>query len=854
MSKVLSGTDEATAYLDDVTVHTKSPDFHDHLAALRKVFERMRLFNLRLNPKKCVLVRWSHTFLGHVVTQEGYKPTPDYLKAIREYPVPTDVRKVRRFVGMANFQRSFIQDFAKTAEPLTSLTKKNVKFVWGPRQDNAFNTLKAALLKSPVLCFPDYDLPFYLFVDGSTTAVGAVLTQMVPDSKGQYRIIGYFSKSLSASERKWDPFKIELAAIVYAIRNFRHHVFMSPIIVFSDHRPISYLHEKAPLLPQIARWMMELQEYHLKIVYIPGEKNCMADALSRMHEDSDPASDCETIDDKFEFPYCFSLIHSEDSPARPKLVNDDSPALTLRTPTGIPYALNMRQEQQKDPLLNNIMKELAACNDPTVLEDSAYALDQGGCLRLQHPMSDRQRRLTSLPLIVPVHLRKLVFEYFHSSPFGGHMGWIKTLHKCERRYYWPTMTSEIIRWVQACESCQKRRNPTPKRKIPLVLQPQNTVYAKVAVDICGPLNCTSRGSKFILNAICPFSKFIVSVPLPDTQSLTVAHALLEQVFLRFGGCTTLVSDNAKYFSSEFYTSFCNMLSINQYFATPYWHQGTGVVERTFHTYHNMLSKYIDESGVEFDVFLGFLCMAHNTSVHSTTGESPWYLMYGRQPIFSVDQLLDPSVRLSYSESDADIYKRQLVRALQVAWGTAYENSLKAQSQYKKYYDRGTKDSKIEVGDRVYLHREKGKKGLPRKWNLPWAGQYRVLSIDSPHVVIVSCLAPQTSPKKVHLGQIKKAYELTGPACTLPDLPQEEVVALVKAEAENVDGLPGYCHPERTQRSRPTDTIEPSDPGPHVTERPASAPAEQGLPTSQSQRVPLFTSYNLRPRRKVLYRY
>lgn len=169
----------------------------------------------------------------------------------------------------------------------------------------------------------------------------------------------------------------------------------------------------------------------------------------------------------------------------------------------------------------------------------------------------------------------------------------KTLQKCSRKYYWPKLYSDLYHWTKQCMVCQLRHNPIPMYRAEMHLVPANTLFARVGLDLAGPLPVTELGNKYILNFVCWFTKFVVSVAVLDTRSLTVARALLRNVYLKFGGCTELVSDNATTFTSDFFKSFCSLLYINKSFSTPYWSQGNGATERTFRTFHNILAKYIN---------------------------------------------------------------------------------------------------------------------------------------------------------------------------------------------------------------------------------------------------------------------
>lgn len=171
MGHVLRGLEYRSAliYLDDVIVFGKT--LQEHLHNLEEVFQRFREANLKLNPKKCSFVKNEVSYLGHIVSAEGVKPNPEKIKVVEEFPVPKNLKELRNFLGLANYYRRFVKDFAKIAYPLHELTRKGVKFRWMDDCAVAFDKLKRVLVSAPILAYPDYNEEFLLFVDASATAI-----------------------------------------------------------------------------------------------------------------------------------------------------------------------------------------------------------------------------------------------------------------------------------------------------------------------------------------------------------------------------------------------------------------------------------------------------------------------------------------------------------------------------------------------------------------------------------------------------------------------------------------------------------------------------------------------------------
>ncbi|PIC44089.1 hypothetical protein B9Z55_004579 [Caenorhabditis nigoni] len=753
---VLGGLeDEVLVYIDDILVFSKT--FEQHLESLRKVLHRFRTFNLKASPKKCEFAKASITFLGHEINKSNYAPDKANVAKILEFPVPSNVNEIRRFVGMAGFFRKFIPNFSDIAEPLTRLTRKEKKFTWDMEQQESFEKLRDVLVSEPILGFPDYDKPFHIFCDASAVAQGAALMQTRPEDEKDYCVIAYTSRTLSDTETRWPAIQVEMGAIIFALRQFRPYVCLSKIILHSDHKPLTFLLQKSKTHDNLARWLIELQCYDISIIHVDGKKNTVADCLSRARENEDPTK-CIELKDIVEFPVCMKI--------QPK------PKISAPRKNHAALPLNIVEEQEKDPeiqILRNVLlnkSPLSSLSDAQMSRLELSTMAANGTL-LTKPHSSCKKFV----LYVPKQLTNLIFEAFHESYLsGGHFNWRKTKSKIIRRYFWPDMSKEIFEKSRACPKCQAKNPPNPSFKEKLVPVVTSKVFQKVGLDLAGPLRTTERNNKYILNIICWFSKFVISVPLPDARSDTVARALLTECVLRYGAMTELVSDNATTFTSNAFGEFCELLKIQHHKAIPYHSKGNGATERSFRTFHQLTSKYVNKTHTDWDIILPALVFCYNTTTHDTTGETPFFLMHGRDPIFSIDQILDPSPSQLTDEDQDNIknFRQELTSTIREAWTNAKEHADKAREQFSKTYDAHSRPSEIEVGDRVLFKNYKSKVGLSRKLVLPWIGQYRVIEINRPEALIQDISNPSKPPQRVHLDQIKKFIEMAGPAATRPD--------------------------------------------------------------------------------------
>lgn len=781
------------------------------------------------------------------IKSEGFKPSLSRIEIITKMPEPKNVREVKRVLGKAGFYRRHIENFASIVEPLLMLTRKSNKFNWGEKQQKSFEQIKELLSKAPNLIFPDYSKPFHIFTDASSVGQGGVLMQKNEEAN-TFSAIAYCSRTLSASERKWPTVQVELSAIIYSLREFRPYIFMSDIELHTDHKPLAYLLKKVETHPQLARWLIELQNYQIKIVHVSGKQNTLADALSRAAEDT-PIKDIQSLDelqDIIDFPVCLA-INAHSRLAMFPFIH----AITLRHNDGNSYEIDLVKEQNEDPEAKIYLQFLKTGEFPydfSETEKDALVVEASNMFTKSGILYYKSKGFAPR-IYIPISLRALIFESFHTSPLGGgHLNVRKTLHKC-KKYFWPRMHTDISNWIRLCITCQLRHSPVPSYRAEMMIVPSNTLFSRVGLDLAGPFPTTKKGNKHILNIVCWFTKYIVSIPIPDAKANTIAKALFNNCYLKYGGFTELITDNATAFTSELFKEFCSMLYINKRYATPHWSQGNAATERTFRTFHNMLAKYITEEEPDYDEYLDAVCFCYNTSVHTSTNETPFFLMFGRDPIFCVDQIIDPNIRECSISSDRDEFKQKLVKCLRNAWECAAETHTESQLKFKEQYDKKVRQPEIQVGDRVLLRNYAGKPNTSKKFHLPWKGIYRVVKLENVHATIVSCVSPQAKPKQVHINQIKKCFESLGPPCTIPEpekqTPDEETVQEPEIELEE---FPAPIN-NKSDTDKAEDQINENSRLAEKRSRNKGSEIEE-LDSNEIQSTPENTNYNLRKRSQL----
>lgn len=259
-------------FIDDILVYSKSEKEHER--HLRIVLETLRQQKLYAKFSKCEFWLNQVAFLGHVVSADGIIMDPSKVEAITKWPRPTTVTEIRSFLGLAGYYRRFVEGFSKLALPLTQLMRKGEKFVWTDEREKSFEELKRRLVSTPILTLPSGSGGFQIYSDASKKGLGCVLMQ-------HEKVIAYASRQLKPYEENYPTHDLELAAVVFALKIWRHYLYGESCDIFTDHKSLKYIFTQRELNMRQRRWLELLKDYDTNIQYHPGKANVVADALSR---------------------------------------------------------------------------------------------------------------------------------------------------------------------------------------------------------------------------------------------------------------------------------------------------------------------------------------------------------------------------------------------------------------------------------------------------------------------------------------------------------------------------------------------------------------------------------------------
>lgn len=719
---------ECLIYLDDILIFSES--LESHFKRIEAVFQRLEQANLKLKGSKCEFFQTRVQYLGHIVSDQGIEADLDKVRDVANWPTPSNPEDVRRFLGLAGYNRRFIKGFASIAKPMNDLlvgheTKKrksrpktDVKsWTWGQEQQEAFETLKKKLISPPILAYADFTKPFILHVDASYNGLGAVLLQ---EHDGQERVITYVSRGLRNSERNYPAHKLEFLALKWAVcSKFHDYLYGNYTLDRTDNNPLTYAFSSAKLDAMSHRWLAALSTYDLKIQYRSGKVNSDADALSRLHP-------------KKEFLFTDMVkallqAHKVNNTAAVECVSLSQQVVENNPRGEIPLGskasdINWKDEQASDPVIHRTISLLVAGHRLTdrqrACESEAVRryLREWNSLYLKDGVLFRKWSTNDLPvaqLVLPSIYHDMVFSALHDE--AGHQVRDRTISLVKSRFFWPQMDQFIEHRVPTCPRCIRRKTPG-RTAAKLVSVESSYPMELVCMDFLS-LEMSTGGYENIFVITDHFTRFAQALPARNQTAHTTAKLLFENCVCHYGFPSRLHSDQGRNFESAVIQELCKLANIQKSRTTPYHPQGNGMPERFNETLLNMLGTLEDGRKRDWKSHVPALVHAYNSTRHDTTGFTPHFLMFGRHPRLAVDAFLGIEPDKDPSNQDKSSYISGLKRRLNFAYKIASKEARRQGQRHKQRYDLRVREVKLVPGDRVLVRNlgVRGKQKLADQW-------------------------------------------------------------------------------------------------------------------------------------------
>ena len=682
-------------YLDDLTVFSKTDQ--EHLDHLRQVFIKCRKYGISLNPKKSLFGLEEGKLLGHIISKDGIRIDPERIQAILQIPHPRNIKELQAFIGKINFLRRFISSLAELLRLLTNMLRKDSSIDWTVEAKQSFEEIKMALTKTPVLTSPKFDRDFIIFSFASEHTVAAVLLQK--DDQGCEKPIAFFSKAPRDASLKYNIMEKQAFALVKAIKDFRVYILYSHVIAYVPNAVVKDILTQDGIEGKRGKWIATILEYDIEIkptklikgqglAQLMTETNCQALDINELDNEQEMAT--PQISQAFlDSPWYTDIIHV---------------LLNLQAPPGL--------SRTKRRFLK--MTSLKYC----ILDSTLFWKNHEGIL---------------LNCLLKDEIDKVLNE-FHAGDCGGHLYWKSTADKILRAgFYWPTLFSDVKKFVTTCHKCQIFEG---KRKLlPLPLKPISTErpFQQWGLDFIGEIHPPSSGQhRWILTATDYFTKWIEAIPCRQVNDSVIIGFLETNILSRFGCPEKIITDNAAAFKSKKMINFCSKYHITLGHSTAYYPQGNGLAESSNKSLINIIKKLLEEKKKNWHKKLTNALWADRLTTKKSIGTSPYELVYGIEARFPSSLGIPVMKLLQEAQVEPNDIQRRINQTihLQQTREEVYQRSQVLQEKLKKMFDKRTKLEDFQLGDKVLRwdsrREEKGKHG---KFDFLWKGPYIIHALQ-----------------------------------------------------------------------------------------------------------------------------
>ena len=713
MDVVLAGLKwgDCLVYLDDVIVFGSSLD--EMIVRLSSVFERFITYGLTLKASKCIFGADRVLFLGHTIDREGIKLDPAKVSAITEFSRPNKLRELRSFLGLCSYYRKFVSHFSTIVKPLTILTKKDQKFVWGSDQERAFELIKSELSSYPVLAHFDSKKDVKIRTDASGYGLGAAILQK---EGNVFKPIAYASRMLNESELNYTISEKECLAVVYAVEKFEQFLSSKHFEIESDHCALCWLSSKSKLPKRLHRYSLILQEYNYTIKYRSGSSHKDVDCLSRYPVD--PPSEGDKLSDKL------------------ALVN-------------IEFDNDLMSSQRSDIRFSKILESI---NDSSDLNSNPEYFINSGVLMKRVQIGGNEFDV----ICIPEKLRDSVLYALHDDMSSGHLGYKKTFEKLAKRYYWDGMRDYCEKYVKSCVDCQTKKPGTLVKSGFLNPIKVGSPFEMVGVDIVGPFPRSNSGKLYIIVAVDYMTKYAITKPIRKANAMEVSKFFVNEIVSKHGAPTKILSDRGTPFLSKVSSSVFSLMGTKHLKTTAYKPSTNGLTERMNKTIVNMISMYVSSSQKDWDQILPFVTFAYNSSIQESSKYTPFYLVHGREAVLPSDVVMGVQTNKALEEN---AYVQMISSSLAKARDQARLNILNSGLKNAKYFNRDRKEISFEVGDKVLILRPTIAVGKSKKFLNKFKGPYEVVEKSSPLNYKIKKVGGR-SHETVHVSKMKHFCEMT----------------------------------------------------------------------------------------------
>ena len=725
MDTILATIPNVWCYIDDIVVWGNTVPAC--LSTLSAVFEALKRANLLLASPKCRLGMAKVKMLGNLFSASGISVDPERLQTLYSVVSPKTREELRSFFGAAEFIAGHVPQFGLMRTFLQPLLSTKNDFAWSKQREEAFQALKKMLMNAKVLSFPDPAKELILETDASALGYAAILYQGEGSAK---ELIAVISRPLKDVETRYSSQENEAGAVNWAVKKLNQFILgHRRLTIITDHESLQWMFNDNQRNPKVLRWRTDLNVTCATVRYRPGPLNVVADFFSR---------------------YSLSKELSALLPG-----SDPQSVLAPMVPV-FPWRneKTLISLQGNDPFCQEILQTIEDVEKNSALARKYLVHEFFQSVEGLLMTFSKAGKKTKPVIVAPATIRSDVCSAMHGL---GHFAVDRTVARVREQFYWPALRQDVIDCLAQCVSCAQRNMPS-HANLPTGELRSNHFNDLVAFDIQGPIPQTNSYATHILVGVDVFTKFMMAVPLTATSSRDVINAINAHWIAKFGPFKRYLSDNGSNFASAETHAFIRGLGATVLHSTPYHPQGNGVAERMMRTIQDTIAKEDATTHTEWDLLLPSITYSINTAVSTTTGFSPYFAVFARNPNGLVN--VTPST-INSPQVDLMLTSQQL---------SATEADMTALAQ-KKSSDLLLRNqdclpfSPFQEGDTVLAKSQDVPQGQVKKFKRMYTRRFLVMGLRFPNSAI--CRAEDGSTHKFHLMKLKKAPD----SMKLPPLPE-----------------------------------------------------------------------------------